>query len=172
MSVRLRRCLIFVFAPALAAAGAWTTAALAEDAAPAGTVTIERLEWMAASSGENLKWPDAVAYCEGLELGGRDDWRLPSLAELEGLHDADAAGGEGIRSPFVIGDCCLWSGESLVDRPAEDGDEIGGRPEMYHWGFMFDGGLRYYAVHIFEDGRALCTRDVGVDADQDDAIFQ
>jgi hypothetical protein len=30
---------------------------------------------------------------------------------------------------------------------------------MYHWGYMFDGAQRYYAVHIFEDGQALCVRD-------------
>lgn len=123
------------------------------------TTAIDRLEWAVESNGENIKWPEAVEYCEDLELAGHRDWRLPSLDELEALHEPDADGGEGIREPFSIGDCCLWSGESLVDRPAEDGDEIGGSPEMYHWGFMFDGGLRYYAVHIFDDGRALCTRD-------------
>lgn len=132
----------------------------AEKARPAGqTVVIDGLEWARATNGANIKWPEAVAYCEALELAGHGDWRLPSLAELESLHDSDAAGGEGIRSPFSIGDCCLWSGESLVDRAAADGDEIAGEPGMYHWGFMFDGGLRYYAVHIFEDGRALCARD-------------
>jgi hypothetical protein len=127
------------------------------------TILIDELEWTLSTNGSNLKWPEAVEYCAELSLAGHEDWRLPTLAELEALHDPDAEGGESIRSPFVIGDCCLWSGESLVDRPAEDGDEIGGRPEMYHWGYMFDGGLRYYAVHIFEDGRALCTRDVGSD---------
>jgi hypothetical protein len=125
------------------------------------TVMIDGLQWALATNGDNIKWPAAVEYCESLELAGHSDWRLPTLEELERLHDPDAAGGESIRSPFSIGDCCLWSGESLVDRPAEDGDEIAGKPEMYHWGFMFDGGLRYYAVHIFEDGRALCTRDAG-----------
>lgn len=131
------------------------------DAVASQTVAINGLEWPRESNGKNIKWPEAVAYCQELELAGHDDWRLPSLEELERLHDPDAAGGEGIRSPFLIGDCCLWSGESLVDRPARDGDEIAGEPDMYHWGFMFDGGLRYYAVHIFEDGRALCTRDAG-----------
>jgi hypothetical protein len=130
------------------------------DAAPQ-TVTIDSLEWALASNGEDIKWPEAVEFCAALSLGGHDDWRLPTLAELERLHDPDSEGGESIRSPFVIGGCCLWSNVSLVDRPAEDGDEIAGRPEMYHWGFMFDGGFPYYAVHIFDDGRALCTRDVG-----------
>lgn len=129
-----------------------------QDAA-AETITIDGLEWAVANNGDDITWPEAVEYCAALSLAGHDDWRLPTLAELETLHDAE--GDEGILSPFVIGGCCLWSSVSLVERPAEDGDEIAGRPDMYHWGFMFDGGFPYYAVHIFDDGRALCTRDAG-----------
>lgn len=121
----------------------------------------QQLVWAAATNGEDIKWREAVDYCADLELAGHDDWRLPSLAELETLHQADARGGESIRSPFSIGGCCLWSNESLVDRPAEDGDEIGGSPDRYQWGLMFDGKLHYYAVDIFDDGRALCVREPG-----------
>ncbi len=135
--------------------------ALAEAESETQTIVINGFEWALATNGENIKWPEAVEYCANLTLGGHSAWRLPTLDELESLHDPDADGDEGIRSPFVIGDCCLWSSESLVDRPAADDDEIGGRPEMYHWGFMFDGGFPYYAVHIFDDGRALCTRNAG-----------
>jgi hypothetical protein len=39
---------------------------------------------------------------------------------------------------------------------AEDAGDL--RLEYYRWGFMFDGGLEYYAVHLFDDGEALCTR--------------
>jgi hypothetical protein len=132
----------------------------ADPDAGAQTVTIGGLEWAAITNGEDIKWPEAVDYCAALSLAGHEDWRLPTLAELESLHDPAGEGGESIRSPFVIGGCCLWSSVSLVERPAEDGDEIAGRPEMYHWGFMFDGGFPYYAVHIFDDGRALCVREV------------
>jgi len=142
-------------------ASAFSTVARGDD-----TILIENLLWASASNGENIQWPEAVAYCEDLSLAGHDDWRLPTFDELAGLHDSESS--EGIRPPFLIGDCCLWSGESLEDRPARDGDEIAGRPAMYHWGFMFDGGLPYYAVHIFDDGRALCTRDAEADADPGD----
>ncbi len=128
---------------------------------PGQTIRINGLEWALATNGENIKWPEAVEYCAQLTLAGHKDWRLPTLDELESLHDPEAESGEGIRSPFSIEDCCLWSGESLEVRPAPDGDEIGGEPHMYHWGYMFDGGLTYYAVYAFDDGRALCTRDAG-----------
>lgn len=150
----------FALVAILSASSAWAQER-GGDGDPERTIVIEGLEWALETNGEHIKWPEAVAYCAELELAGHSDWRLPTLEELESLHEPDAEGGEGIRGPFSIGDCCLWSGESLVDRPAEDGDEIAGESSMYHWGFMFDAGLRYYAVHIFDDGRALCTRDAG-----------
>lgn len=121
------------------------------------TLTIDRLEWARTTSGEDLRWPDAVDYCQQLHVADHRDWRLPSMQELKTLHDPSAS--SGIRAPFEIDTCCLWSGESLVDRPAPDGDEIAGTPEMYHWGLILDGGLEYYAVHVFTDGQALCVRD-------------
>jgi hypothetical protein len=135
---------------------AMTSAATANEKSE--TVKLAGLEWAQTTTGEDMRWPDAVEYCEKLTLGGHDDWRLPTLSELESLHDPEAD--YGIREPFAIDTCCLWSNESLVDRPAEDGDEIGGSPDRYQWGFMFDGGHHYYAVHIFEDGQALCTRNI------------
>ncbi|MFM7784562.1 MAG: DUF1566 domain-containing protein, partial [Gammaproteobacteria bacterium] len=92
------------------------------------SILIDGLEWALATNGKNITWPQAVAYCSELTLAGHGDWRLPTMDELKSLHEPGATGGEGIRSPFSIEDCCLWSGESLVDRPAEDGDEIGGSP--------------------------------------------
>jgi len=156
-----RQCLVIGISFA-ALVSAWVLAAASDQSAGTGegrTVVIEELEWTVSTNGENIKWPEAVAYCAEYELAGHDDWRLPSLDELERLHDPETA--DGIRSPFAIEDCCLWSGESLIDRPAPDGEEIAGAPDMYHWGFMFDGGLHYYAVHIFDDGRALCVREAG-----------
>lgn len=121
------------------------------------TAVLGGLEWALETNGAYVPWPAAVDYCEALELEGHHDWRLPSLPELERLYDADAPAS--IREPFRTDACCLWSGESLLDRPADDMDEIAGEPRMYHWGYMFDGAQRYYAVHIFEDGQALCVRD-------------
>ncbi|MGK7295831.1 MAG: Lcl domain-containing protein [Candidatus Wenzhouxiangella sp. M2_3B_020] len=130
---------------------------LAGDEDPA-TIVLDDLEWTLETNGGYIPWPDAVDYCGALEFDGHGDWRLPSLVELERLYDADADAG--IREPFHSDACCLWSNESLANTPAEDMDEIAGDPEMYHWGYMFDGAQRYYAVHIFDDGQALCVREV------------
>jgi hypothetical protein len=32
-------------------------------------------------------WSNAIIYCEGLTLGGRSDWRLPSINELRSIVD-------------------------------------------------------------------------------------
>jgi hypothetical protein len=34
-----------------------------------------------------LTWCEALAYCESLEFAGHDDWRLPSIRELESIID-------------------------------------------------------------------------------------
>lgn len=40
------------------------------------------LTWERHRGSEPLAWREAVAYCEGLELAGKKDWRLPLPAEL------------------------------------------------------------------------------------------
>jgi hypothetical protein len=65
-----------------------------------GTVTDNKtgLMWQKCSAGQNNDtacsgnastyiWNDALSYCEGLSLGGKSDWRLPNIKELESLTD-------------------------------------------------------------------------------------
>ena len=44
------------------------------------------LEWQCRSPGE-MTWLEALAYARSLELGGKTDWRLPTVSELESLLD-------------------------------------------------------------------------------------
>ncbi|MCB9759691.1 MAG: DUF1566 domain-containing protein [Alphaproteobacteria bacterium] len=61
-----------------------------------GTITDDNtaLIWQQEPS-ETMPHSDAAAYCDGLELGGRDDWRLPSTKELYSLIEFDGATGTG-----------------------------------------------------------------------------
>lgn len=43
------------------------------------------LIWQQGDSVVGLNWEEALAYAEGLELGGYSDWRLPNAKELQGL---------------------------------------------------------------------------------------
>jgi hypothetical protein len=53
-----------------------------------GTVTDPStgLMWQQESAGP-MSWEEALNYCEGLTLGGYNDWRLPNINELQSLVD-------------------------------------------------------------------------------------
>ena len=54
-----------------------------------GTVTDQArsLTWQQQDDGAKKTWEQALAYCEGLTLGGSSDWRLPSVKELTSIED-------------------------------------------------------------------------------------
>lgn len=54
-----------------------------------GTVSdgLSGLMWQQADDGRRRDWPAALRYCDGLTLGGHDDWRLPNVKELHSLVD-------------------------------------------------------------------------------------
>jgi hypothetical protein len=55
-----------------------------------GTIvdTQSKIMWQKGDSGSGKKnWSDAKAYCQGLVLGGKSDWRLPTRFELETIID-------------------------------------------------------------------------------------
>lgn len=54
-----------------------------------GTVTDLNtgLMWQAVPTAEGFDWNDAKEYCENLQLGGYDDWRMPTLKELFSISD-------------------------------------------------------------------------------------
>ncbi len=45
-----------------------------------------------------LDWFTAISYCEGLNLGGRIDWRLPNINELGSIIDYSISSGPVIDS--------------------------------------------------------------------------
>ncbi len=45
------------------------------------------LMWMQEDSGAGMDWPAALEHCEGMELAGLDDWRLPNAHELQSIVD-------------------------------------------------------------------------------------
>ena len=47
------------------------------------------LEWPTQYYGTQVVFEDAVAYCEKLNYGGHDDWRLPEIQELVTIIDFD-----------------------------------------------------------------------------------
>jgi hypothetical protein len=56
------------------------------------------LEWQFESPGM-MTWQRALEYAASLSLDGKDDWRLPTLAELETLLDRSRGRSDG--RPFI-----------------------------------------------------------------------
>lgn len=73
-----------------------------------GTITDNAtgLTWAQADNGAGINWGEALAYCEALTLGGADDWRLPSIKELQSIVDysrsPDATGSAAIDPLFSV----------------------------------------------------------------------
>ncbi|MBF0353512.1 MAG: DUF1566 domain-containing protein [SAR324 cluster bacterium] len=65
--------------------GIWSLDYLAN----AGTVLDKSrgLLWQQTDDGNRRTWEGALSYCEGLDLGGYNDWRLPNIKELESITD-------------------------------------------------------------------------------------
>jgi len=45
------------------------------------------LMWQRSDDGQERKWNDAIDYCKGLPLAGKNDWRVPNKDELGSLVD-------------------------------------------------------------------------------------
>jgi hypothetical protein len=51
------------------------------------TDTCTGVMWQKETAPGTYDWCTALAYCEGLELAGHDDWRLPNVRELQSIVD-------------------------------------------------------------------------------------
>jgi hypothetical protein len=107
------------------------------------------LEWQRAVARETFSPTAAIAYCDGLVLGGHDDWRLPSTIELMTLVDYTIASPaiDSSAFPATPGDY-FWTA-SPVEREPD--------PDAEWWYVNFDDGSAYYAVTL-NAFRARCVR--------------
>lgn len=66
------------------------------------------LVWEKQPASGKMYWQDALNHCNGLAIGNRMGWRLPSLQELASLFDA---GSKSIPtgSPFTVSVGYYWS---------------------------------------------------------------
>lgn len=96
------------------------------------------LEWQSASPGQR-NWYEAQDYAQALDLGGRQDWRLPTLNELESLLDR-LRYRPTLRPEVPFGDSLTyWSATTF------------GPDKQNAWVVMFDGAyvLSYYKTNRY-----------------------
>jgi hypothetical protein len=79
---------------------------------------VSSLQWSDDSQGPNLTWEEAIVHCEGLTLGGHDDWRLPNINEWYTLatYDGSARQYPATFSNIVDGEK-YWSSTTIEFQP-------------------------------------------------------
>jgi hypothetical protein len=116
------------------------------------------LEWQKSPPSTTYVWQDALDYCEALELGGYDDWRLPTRIELTSLTDfttspaldpsAFPSGGGGFHK--TASDWIL----TIEQRGAGAGKD-------YAWAFNMSDGIASNAASKATAARSRCVRGGG-----------
>ncbi len=100
------------------------------------------LEWQWESPGE-MTWDEAHKYAKSLSLDDKEDWRLPTLAELESLLDRTKARSDGrapMREEVPFRDELSYWSSTTFERDTKNA-----------WILMFDGAylLSYYKSNSY-----------------------
>jgi hypothetical protein len=124
-----------------------------------GTVQDEvtGLIWERDPPGDSGTWDAALAYCDGLELGGKGDWRLPTRIEITSVLDYAKPGWVEAAFPGAPG---------AFHRSASDWiltiDQIGaGAGTDFAWAFNMSDGIVSNAYSKASDARYRCVRSEG-----------
>jgi len=134
------------------------------------------LMWAAKDNGKDVSWRKAMKYCRDLHLNGHSDWRLATIAELQGIYDkaVEAPGQAGpSKSPRVF----TWhvKGNLFLTGDEWSGRQMTGRMPLESYEYHFDfnegrsdkdpSGWPYPSSGM----RALCVR--GPDQDRSRAVI-
>ena len=116
--------------------------------------TVEDIEtglmWQMTDNGENVTLAGAEAHCRDLEQGGHGDWRLPTIHELEGIHQPRATKRYRSIAGIQLSDCCPWSSTPHGD---------------FYWTYAFSMDMRYLQFEALPyHMRVLCVRDAATPA--------
>jgi len=128
-----------------------------------GTVTDARtgLVWQQGEPG-GMGWDAALSYCDGLELGGSSDWRLPNIKELESVVDFTRADPAIDVTKFPSASTSYyWSSTTLAYGPA-------GAWDVY---FGYGGVDGHDKPTALESVRCVRGGNAGGDAAPDRFIF-
>ena len=66
----------------------------------------------------DLDWEAAGVYCEQLQHGGWEDWRLPTLQELEDIDAMWSLRPFKTADPISLTSCCPWSSDRIDEENA------------------------------------------------------
>ena len=126
------------------------------------TITIGDLEWTLCDNGVDINYYCAQLYVTNLELDGKSDWRLPTMAELWTLFSlqnpqtmaCDTWYSVNIIQPFDLSCQYVWSDKSITD-------------SVWVFDYVW-GGETTTTPDNQTSMRTLAVRSIGGDDDSDD----
>lgn len=112
------------------------------------------LLWPTADNGADVDWYAAEEFCRELEIADWSEWRMPSIEELESLHERRSEGIFKLPAAIRLTGCCPWS-----RTPSGEGSA---------WNFSFRYRKRFSgSLNYSYQLRALCVRS----ATPEDVLF-
>jgi hypothetical protein len=123
------------------------------------TAEVNGLEWTVCDNGEDIDQYCAMHYAAGLDVGGKSDWRLPTVAELSALYDAESQQNVDcenlpvfITTPFQLTCGTVWSGELTTEPGIGDAAK--------YFSFFLDGTVLAIEREHRPKMRVLAVRDL------------
>ena len=111
------------------------------------TDNVTGLVWQREDDDTTRNWANAISYCEGLTLGGYEDWRLPNEYQLQSIVDY------GRYNPAIdpvafpsTNHTYYWSSSTNA------------YSSEYAWDVSFYNGSVYYGLHKTYTGYVRCVR--------------
>ena len=124
----------------------WTAAGQAPAANEVWKDSATGLTWAVKDNGSNINQTQASEYCDNLDLGGFQDWRLPTIDELEGLYDSSVSKPYKAKGPIELSEPSIWS--STTNNSGE----------VWSFYFTYGGKSVSRGSGHGNPGRALCVR--------------
>ena len=108
------------------------------------------LTWEKKDNHDNADWKEAMSYCRKLRLDGYDDWRLPSIDELNAIYDTRAIVANEAGEKYHVKGNLRLSGWEWSSTNSD---------EHHAWMFGFWSGIRQLEESSGVIGdRAVCVR--------------
>jgi len=101
--------------------------------------------WATRDNGRDIDWVSAFDYCENLSLAGFEDWRLPTLEELQSIMKPMSNRQYATPEEINLTSCCPWSSTPNT------------RTSAWNFNFKFKKAFSGSMTHTY-DHRALCVR--------------
>jgi len=92
--------------------------------------SVSKLEWQDDTIGTTVDWQGAIDRCEGLTLGGHDDWRLPNINELKSIVDRSKS------NPAIVDGFTKTSSDYYWSSTTYEGGKNGAWIVLFNYGYV------------------------------------